>query len=100
MLLFYQWMIVCKLRLILVEDLGWFGMQNLSVKNWRIAMEMFYHFFKSFSDSAKCNLNISVEGENEHHKIESIFKAFAKSLEMLLLKLRKNFNLPECKGTL
>ena len=44
--------------------------------------EMFYHFFKSFSDAAKCNLNIKVEGENEHHKIESIFKAFAKAIKM------------------
>ncbi|PVA07920.1 hypothetical protein DC366_19560, partial [Pelagivirga sediminicola] len=40
--------------------------------------EMFSHFFKSFSDAAKCNLNIQAEGNNEHHKIESIFKAFAK----------------------
>jgi len=44
--------------------------------------EMFYHFFKSFSDTAKCNLNIKVEGGNEHHKIEAIFKAFAKALKM------------------
>ena len=44
--------------------------------------EMFYHFFKSFSDAAKCNLNIKVEGENEHHKIESIFKALAKTMKM------------------
>lgn len=42
--------------------------------------EMFFHFFKSFSDAAKCNLNIKAEGTNEHHKIESIFKAFAKTL--------------------
>jgi imidazoleglycerol-phosphate dehydratase/histidinol-phosphatase len=44
--------------------------------------EMFKHFFKSFSDNAKCNLNIKAEGENEHHKIEAIFKAFAKAIKM------------------
>jgi imidazoleglycerol-phosphate dehydratase/histidinol-phosphatase len=44
--------------------------------------EMFSHFFKSFSDNAKCNLNIKIEGTNEHHKIESCFKAFARSLKM------------------
>jgi len=43
--------------------------------------EMFFHFFKSFSDQAKCNLNIKADGTNEHHKIESIFKAFARSLK-------------------
>ena len=47
-----------------------------------VPTEMFYHFFKSFSDAAKCNLNIKVEGDNEHHKIESIFKALAKSIKM------------------
>ena len=62
--------------------------------------EMFYHFFKSFSDSAKCNLNISVEGENEHHKIESIFKAFAKVLRNAVAQTDQNFNLPSTKGTL
>lgn len=60
--------------------------------------EMFYHFFKSFSDTAKCNLNIKAEGINEHHKIESIFKAFAKSLRMAV---RKDGNqLPSTKGVL
>ena len=62
--------------------------------------EMFYHFFKSFSDSAKCNLNISVEGENEHHKIESIFKAFAKVLRNAVAQTDQNFNFPSTKGTL
>ena len=61
---------------------------------------MFYHFFKSFSDSAKCNLNISVEGENEHHKIESIFKAFMKVLRNAVAQTDQNFNLPSTKGTL
>ena len=44
--------------------------------------EMFFHFFKSFSDKALCNLNIKAEGTNEHHKIEAIFKAFAKAIKM------------------
>jgi len=61
--------------------------------------EMFKHFFKSFSDNAMCNLNISVEGENEHHKIESIFKAFAKTIKMAVSKT-DNFNIPSTKGIL
>jgi len=61
--------------------------------------EMFFHFFKSFSDSAKCNLNIKAEGQNEHHKIEAIFKAFAKAIKMAV-KQTDNFNLPTTKGTL
>jgi imidazoleglycerol-phosphate dehydratase/histidinol-phosphatase len=61
--------------------------------------EMFFHFFKSFSDNAKCNLNIKAEGENEHHKIEAIFKAFAKAVR-LGVKQTDNFNLPSTKGTL
>lgn len=62
--------------------------------------EMFYHFFKSFSDSAKCNLNIKVEGDNEHHKIEAIFKAFAKAIKMAVNQSDSNFNLPSTKGSL
>lgn len=61
--------------------------------------EMFMHFFKSFSDSAKCNLNIKAEGENEHHKIESIFKAFARSIKMAVSKT-DNYAIPSTKGTL
>jgi imidazoleglycerol-phosphate dehydratase / histidinol-phosphatase len=61
--------------------------------------EMFYHFFKSFSDSAKCNLNIVAEGGNEHHKIEAIFKAFARALKNAL-KQTDNFSLPSTKGKL
>jgi imidazoleglycerol-phosphate dehydratase/histidinol-phosphatase len=61
---------------------------------------MFYHFFKSFSDAAKCNLNIKVEGENEHHKIESIFKAFAKSIKMAIKRDVENMQLPTTKGIL
>jgi imidazoleglycerol-phosphate dehydratase / histidinol-phosphatase len=64
-----------------------------------IPVEMFFHFFKSFSDSAKCNLNIKAEGENDHHKIEAIFKAFSKTLKMAVRKT-DNFNLPSTKGTL
>ncbi|HWY37833.1 MAG TPA: bifunctional histidinol-phosphatase/imidazoleglycerol-phosphate dehydratase HisB [Bacteroidia bacterium] len=62
--------------------------------------EMFFHFFKSFSDGAKCNLNIKAEGENEHHKIEAIFKAFAKSIKMAVKRDITNMNLPSTKGIL
>ena len=61
--------------------------------------EMFMHFFKSFSDAAKCNLNIKAEGENEHHKIEGIFKAFAKSIKMAVKKTG-DFSIPSTKGSL
>lgn len=61
--------------------------------------EMFLHFFKSFSDAAKCNLNIKAEGNNEHHKIESIFKAFAKALKMAVNKTN-NYAIPSTKGIL
>lgn len=62
--------------------------------------EMFFHFFKSFSDSAKCNLNIKAEGENEHHKIEAIFKAFAKAIKFALKRDLENNELPSTKGIL
>jgi imidazoleglycerol-phosphate dehydratase / histidinol-phosphatase len=62
--------------------------------------EMFYHFFKSFSDAAKCNLNIKVEGDNEHHKIESIFKALAKSIKIAAKRDVENMQLPTTKGML
>ncbi len=63
--------------------------------------EMFYHFFKSFSDAAKCNLNIKVEGDNEHHKIEAIFKAFAKAIMMAVKRdIAKLNDLPSTKGVL
>lgn len=65
-----------------------------------VPTEMFYHFFKSFTDSAKCNVNIKAEGENEHHKIESVFKAFAKSIKMAVKQTDQNFNLPSTKGRL
>lgn len=60
--------------------------------------EMFLHFFKSFSDTAKCNLNIKAEGTNEHHKIEAIFKAFAKAIKMAVKK--EGSELPSTKGVL
>jgi len=62
--------------------------------------EMFFHFFKSFSDAAKCNLNISCQGENEHHKIEAIFKAFAKAIRMAVKRNPANDQLPSTKGVL
>jgi imidazoleglycerol-phosphate dehydratase/histidinol-phosphatase len=65
-----------------------------------VPTEMFYHFFKSFTDSAKCNVNIKAEGENEHHKIESVFKAFAKAIKMAVKQTDQNFNLPTTKGRL
>lgn len=60
--------------------------------------EMFYHFFKSFTDASKSNLNVKAEGMNEHHKIEAIFKAFAKSIKMALKK--EGNQLPSTKGVL
>lgn len=60
--------------------------------------EMFYHFFKSFTDTSKSNLNIKAEGTNEHHKIEAIFKAFAKSIRMAIRK--EGNQLPSTKGVL
>ena len=62
--------------------------------------EMFFHLFKSFSDAAKCNLNIKVEGDNEHHKIESIFKAFAKCIKQAVKRDINNDSLPSTKGVL
>jgi imidazoleglycerol-phosphate dehydratase / histidinol-phosphatase len=61
--------------------------------------EMFMHFFKSFSDHAKCNLNIRADGNNEHHKIEAIFKAFAKAIKMAVSKTN-DFSIPSTKGVL
>jgi len=62
--------------------------------------EMFFHFFKSFSDAAKANLNISCKGDNEHHKIEAIFKAFAKSIKMAVKRNLDSDALPSTKGVL
>jgi imidazoleglycerol-phosphate dehydratase / histidinol-phosphatase len=62
--------------------------------------EMFFHFFKSFSDAAKCNLHIECHGDNEHHKIEAIFKAFAKAIRMALKRDPLSNYLPSTKGLL
>lgn len=62
--------------------------------------EMFFHFFKSFTDGAQCNLNIKAEGANEHHKIEAIFKAFAKAIKMAVKRNPDKLILPTTKGLL
>ena len=60
--------------------------------------EMFFHFFKSLSDTAGMNLNIKAEGTNEHHKIEGIFKAFARALKNAVRRDISNYQLPSTKG--
>lgn len=65
-----------------------------------VPTEMFAHFFKSFCDAAHCNLNIQAEGGNEHHKIESVFKAFAKSIKMALKRNPDKMFIPSTKGVL
>lgn len=62
--------------------------------------EMFFHFFKSFSDAARCNLHIECRGENEHHKIEAIFKAFARAIRMAVRRDPMSNYLPSTKGML
>lgn len=66
----------------------------------KMPTEMFMHFFKSFTDGAKCNLNIKAEGTNEHHKIEAIFKAFAKAIKMAVKRDPEKLILPSTKGML
>jgi imidazoleglycerol-phosphate dehydratase/histidinol-phosphatase len=66
----------------------------------KMPTEMFFHFFKSFSDTARCNLNIKAEGINEHHKIEAIFKAFAKAINMAVRQDPTSNTLPSTKGVL
>ncbi|OAB78073.1 bifunctional histidinol-phosphatase/imidazoleglycerol-phosphate dehydratase HisB [Cochleicola gelatinilyticus] len=66
----------------------------------KMPTEMFMHFFKSFSDGAKANLNIKAEGTNEHHKIEAIFKAFAKAIKAAVKRDSEKMILPSTKGTL
>lgn len=63
----------------------------------KMPTEMFYHLFKSFADAAKCNLNIKAEGTNEHHKIEAIFKAFAKALKAAVTRNPNKMILPSTK---
>jgi imidazoleglycerol-phosphate dehydratase/histidinol-phosphatase len=62
--------------------------------------EMFLHFFKSLSDAAAMNLNIQAQGDNEHHKIEAIFKAFARALKSAVRRDIWNYTLPSSKGVL
>ena len=62
--------------------------------------EMAFHFFKSLSDAAHMNLNIKAEGDNDHHKLESIFKSFARALKMAVKRDIYNYNLPTTKGLL
>ena len=66
----------------------------------KMPTEMFYHFFKSFTDGAKANLNIKAEGQNEHHKIEAIFKSFAKAIKMAVKRDTEKMILPSTKGML
>ena len=66
----------------------------------KMPTEMFYHFFKSFTDGAKANLNVRAEGTNEHHKIEAIFKAFAKAIKMAVKRDTEKMILPSTKGIL
>ena len=66
----------------------------------KMPSEMFMHFFKSFSDGAKANLNIKAEGVNEHHKIEAIFKAFAKAIKSAIKRDPEKMILPSTKGRL
>lgn len=65
-----------------------------------VPTEMFFHFFKSFTDAARCNLNIKAEGENEHHKIEAVFKAFARAVKSAVKLDPENNALPTTKGKL
>ena len=62
--------------------------------------EMFFHFFKSLSDTAKMNLEIRAEGINEHHKIEGVFKAFARAVRMAVRRDIFHYELPSTKGLL
>ena len=81
---------------------GWI-VWNTSFQRERIGempTEMFFHFFKSFSDAAKCNLHIECRGDNEHHKIEAIFKAFAKAIRMAVKRDPLSNYLPSTKGVL
>jgi imidazoleglycerol-phosphate dehydratase / histidinol-phosphatase len=65
-----------------------------------VPTEMFRHFFKSFTDTAQCNLHISAKGENEHHKIEAIFKAWAKAIKMAIKQDSDNMQIPSTKGSI
>jgi len=66
----------------------------------KMPTELFFHFFKSFADTARCNLNIKATGENEHHKIEAIFKAVGRAIRMAIRRDEKNSGIPSTKGVL
>ena len=66
--------------------------------NGDMPTEMFLHFFKSLSDAARMNLNIKAEGQNEHHKIEGIFKALARAIKMAVRRDIYHFEVPSSKG--
>jgi imidazoleglycerol-phosphate dehydratase/histidinol-phosphatase len=66
----------------------------------QVPTEMFYHFFKSFSDAALCNLNLKAEGTNEHHMIEALFKAFGKALKMAVNRNMEQMEIPSTKGSI
>jgi imidazoleglycerol-phosphate dehydratase/histidinol-phosphatase len=65
-----------------------------------VPTEMFYHFFKSFTDTARCNLSVAAEGENDHHRIEAVFKAFARAVGQAVRLDPDHNRLPTTKGTL
>ncbi|MBP7505653.1 MAG: bifunctional histidinol-phosphatase/imidazoleglycerol-phosphate dehydratase, partial [Prolixibacteraceae bacterium] len=65
-----------------------------------VPTELFFHFFKSFSDTARCNLFLQAEGDNDHHKAEALFKGLARALKMALRRDPFNFQLPTTKGLL
>ena len=65
-----------------------------------VPTELFFHFFKSLSDAALMNLSIRAEGQNEHHKIEGIFKALARAIKMAIARDVRHLVLPSSKGTL
>jgi len=65
-----------------------------------VPAELYYHFFKSFADAARCNLHVTATGENDHHKIEAVFKAFAKAIRMAVRKDPMKLSLPSTKGLL
>jgi len=91
-----------KIDKINAEITGSTGFDQTIDYNWKmdVPTEMFYHFFKSFTDGAKANLNIKAEGINEHHKIEAIFKAFAKAIKISVKRDANNMSLPSTKGVL
>ncbi len=80
-------------------DLVW-NLSFLREKIGDMPTEMFKHFFKSFAASAKCSLHVSASGENEHHKIEGVFKAFARAVKMAVRRDVTEYRLPSSKGVL